>query len=296
MGNVRTLRRAKHPAKAAVPFRAGRTPDPSGVYCLTPDNLAGNTQISNLPTWPWTDSRLAGIATRAQWSSVEPASGSYDWSYFDTAVGLAASHGKMVSLAIVTNNSPQWLFNFGAKRFAGTSPYPNPWDPVFIQYWKRMIHAFARRYDGNPSVSYITVGGPGYTEECYLSHTSAYGYDTNSWVVATGQILRLYVNAFTETPIFLAMAQPVPGASQDMINVAEYAKAIGIGLKENALSSNTPASSTWQYSELVSVARPNCLQFVSAQRENTITAVQYGMDLKGRCIEVYAADVPYLAK
>jgi len=56
-----------------------------------------------------------------------------------------------------------------AKDFCAPVRLPLPWDPVYLDAWIRLVHAFGARYADNPIVSFIKITGVSYrTDETSL--------------------------------------------------------------------------------------------------------------------------------
>lgn len=122
-----------------------------------------------------------------------------------------------------------------------------PWDTVFLTKWKRFIAAYGARYDGNPYLVYVPMGGLGQTGESRVaietsdiawfdanaiangySATADYSAAVVAWIASTEAIMDAYMPAFPTTPPFITMANcfgSVGGGSDAIFDIAAYAAA-----------------------------------------------------------------------
>lgn len=106
---------------------------------------------------------------------------------------------------------------------------PVPWNPVVLSKWKAFVAALGARYDGNPKLRYVPMGGFSQTGECYLAtqqadidyfnaRAVAAGYTATvdfsagmvAWQAVTKEIINTYMTAFPTTPPFITVARPFP--------------------------------------------------------------------------------------
>src|ERR1700719_1509455 len=126
----------------------------------------------------WTNPYVQGVLLRTFWNKIQPRDGAIDWTFFDQGVRLAAQYDKKVGLLITAGvTTPQWVFAAGAHEFTVTTPkgpvlsMPLPWDPVFQAKCGDVIRAFGARYDSNPEVAYVVMGGSGRRAESFFVST-----------------------------------------------------------------------------------------------------------------------------
>jgi Beta-galactosidase len=218
----------------------------SGAYCL----FAVDQDVSNAPEWNF--SSITGAAVRVSWSTIEPAQGTFSWTYLDTAVAKAQSSGKKVSISVIAGcESPQWVYNLatqiitltGNDAQAGTS-MPAPWDANYIAAWTDCISKLGARYGGLPAIAYFTATGLGHGEECYLcaNRQDAPQFNAQRWLGAAQQIVAAYTAAAKGTPFVIAWGKPAPGedgtTSGAMYQV--YMMSSKVGFKADSLSSRFP--------------------------------------------------------
>ena len=130
-----------------------------------------------------------------------------------------------------------------------------PWDPLFLDKFKAFIAAMGVRYDGNPYLTYVPMGGMGATGESRVAvepsdidffegSAVAAGYSATedfsaavvAWEAAAKEITNAYMAAFPNTPCFVTGAAPFgdtgggEAALEDFIawGVATYPGRFGI--------------------------------------------------------------------
>lgn len=201
---------------------------PTGIFYLLKSNSIEHP-FEDLASDPsWTNPNVQGVAMRSQWSKVEPSERSYDWSFFDEGVRLAAQHHKKISMSVTAGvTTPNWVYAAGAERFNISRPgargasvammQPLPRDAVFLAKWTNFIRAMAARYDNVPELAYVVVGGPGRRAESFfvdspddIAKFQSMG-GLSRWVQGSEKIVSGYGNAFLRTPFILAMGSPIPG-------------------------------------------------------------------------------------
>lgn len=211
-----------------------------GIMYLTKSDALGNPPY-DLSTDPsWTNPVVEGVALRTQWSKIQPTEASFDWSFLDQGMALAAQYNKKVSILITAGvTTPDWVYTDGAQKFMVTTqagpvmPMPLPWDPVFQQKWGAVIQAFAARYGNNPQLVYVVMGGPGRRAESFFCFTAAdlATFDSlgglASWQSGVEWIVDQYAKYFTKTPFILDLGAPVPttDGQTTLNNVCDYADA-----------------------------------------------------------------------
>ena len=108
------------------------------LYAFSPADSPIPKDVLGYPT--------QGVVVRANWGTINPASGRYDWSQIDRDISAAQSAGKRVILAFYTGPStPSWI---AAARFAftwpthpGTFTMPTPYDPAVTAAWNTFVAA-----------------------------------------------------------------------------------------------------------------------------------------------------------
>lgn len=304
-----------------MPPLAGRAADPAGIYALLPSyNSARKVELDRPAVWD--NPSVAGVTVRTVWKNVQPAANGLDLGFFDESVRLAARHGKKVGLSLVAGIfTPSWVYSAGAQRFdfTLTGPWrptteaamPEPWDPGFLRAWGSVVSAMGRKYDGDPNVSYVMVGGVGFSIESFFVKTpediakleNLGGVER--WLRGSEQVIDLYAAAFPHKPFILAMAPPVkgPGGNPALRKLVAYGmnKYAGrFGVMYHGL--NAQSDETVYQNAAVrefSAASPTGFQMIwstegsegQARMRGSLTqALDRAVALKAHWVEVYEQD------
>jgi hypothetical protein len=273
-----------------------------GIYSLTKIADLGLEKDKS-----WINPNITGVIVRTWWANIQPnAPGEYDWSYIDEGVTLAQKYNKKIAITIVAGiHSPGWIYTKGAQKFTiqGVGAMPCPWDSVFQSYWQQFVLAFGARYDSVQVVSYITAGGPGRTEECYLCKTKADVQELNNdggvqvWIQAAETIAGFYSQAFPTTPFLYADGEPIPGDKTDYGTVVNYCVNIfgsSFGIKSDGLYPHYSMES-YGATEIPVLSPTHVVGFQDLRPFKNSQTLQetldIGIELKGHFIEVSTADV-----
>ena len=122
-----------------------------------------------------------------------------------------------------------------------------PWDTIFLAKWKRFIAAYGTRYDTNPYLVYVPMGGLGQTGESRVAveasdvawfdanaiangykATDSYSAAVVAWKASTEAIMDTYMSAFPTTPPFITIANcfgTIGGGSDALLDIFAYAAA-----------------------------------------------------------------------
>lgn len=191
-------------------------------------------------------SPCAGISWTFPWSEIEPAAGTYNWSFIDDA--LAASGSKPVILRVIPGlTSPAWVPRADGivipNPKGGTGWMPTPWNTEFLSIWKTFIDAYGARYNANPNIAIIEGNGDGPQGEAHLTGTytqwQAVGYSEQAYVNAISTEIADFKGAFPSHKVSFAGATPPTGAPatpnllQGFISTCEQA---GIVIQNNGLT------------------------------------------------------------
>jgi len=161
--------------------------------------------------------------------------------------------------------------------WVGTLCFPNYFDPVFKEKYELFVKAYAERYNNEPSIDVIAVGGYGRWDEMTLSgdepnvfedQWTTFGFTNDNYVNHIKWCIDLYKKHFTNKNLFTgAVGWNTEGwRDQNYIDwkVASYAAQNGVGIKYNGWqamcseweSTNTAfqyLSSRYKYAKNVSV-------------------------------------------
>jgi hypothetical protein len=298
----------------------------AGIYCLPAGEKPGKPV--NLTSKLWQADYLTGVALRSVWSVVEKNKGEYNWSLFDQGLALARENNKKISLSVAAGGfAPDWVKTEGAASF-DTIQQPNytkqqevtwvpVWDPVFQKEWAAFVQVMAARYDSDPRVGYVYIGGPGIYIESYVVQNqqdyekfAAMG-GLKKWIEGTEAVIDIYGAAFKKTPFFLALGNPlrVPSVHAEGEAAVEEVVRYGIskypgrfGVASHSLNEKSATRGADFFTNRIiresSATSPAGYQMVGPASGNFTwgnvgdlsTAFDGGIGLGARFIEVYAAD------
>ncbi len=172
---------------------------------------------------------VAGTQLSYSWTMLEPTSGEYRWDLIEQAMEPWAQAGKKCWIEVATaskrdtaergsgRGAPLWIYEQGVPRIQaeGTAKYPVYWHPRYLELWAGFIRAFAKKFDGDPRIEFVSTGGYSSGHEPNLSawdndklmdQWKQAGFDgmTPTGVYLTKAImpiLALFGDAFPTTPI-----------------------------------------------------------------------------------------------
>ena len=185
---------------------------------------------------------------RVLWNDVEPREGEFRWDLFDGIVQNWAARGKQVAFRFICcnqteNATPDWVREAGAKGIwfegtAGDPDSPRRWeptydDPVFLAKLENFLHAFAARYDGDPSVAFVDVGSFGLFGEGHTGRTARLSPEE------TARMSRLHMELYRKClpRTYLVISDDVAGSRDQAAKspLMEWAHARQIGFRDDSL-------------------------------------------------------------
>ena len=145
-------------------------PVPRGIYAFGWGKNFLDTKAFDLPY-------IAGMTSYWGWSDLEKEDGVYDFRDIDQLIGLARSKGKIINLMFSPGmHAPEWLYRKGVKTSSWEAYWkeerwedkgksrvlttPLPWDPIFLDHWKRFVSRIAEKYGSEPALGYVMITGP----------------------------------------------------------------------------------------------------------------------------------------
>ena len=233
-------------AQGQLPFK----PAPQGMYIFSKGHLSSSNQAASAAGPSINNANCDGVRWNVRWSDIEVTPNNYNWQYLDDAVAFAATNNKTCGIHInAGTRCPEWLYappyNVQSYTLVDTvvvdqipvgAKIPVPGDSMFMTRWQQFITDFGARYDNNPAVSYVIIGGIGNHDEWDVANglqdTAALGNTiekVNAWKSSSKQIIDFYMSAFPSTTV---MGLPVPpfnplNAAEDpatsMREVSDYA-------------------------------------------------------------------------
>ncbi len=209
---------------------------------------------------------------RTGWKAFNPADGKYAWDDPSTnlykIIKRAEELGIPVAFRVVVDgrdqreNTPQFVFDAGAKYWLSDSKYPDrktplAVDPVWRRYYEKFVKAFAERFNDPSICAFIDAYGLGKWGEghnvCYeqnnavTSKTADYKADTMEWIT------KLYSSNFTRIPLVINyhrhIGHPVSEgakAESDSEHVLQIAINNGYCLRSDAFGMN---NNSWGYND-----------------------------------------------
>ncbi len=221
-------------------------PEPSGIY----DQLFGapGTGKIDLTNNPLLDNpNIDGYRYKTGWAKIQPDNAAtYKWDSIDSAIAIAAAHGKKLCISISGGLSvPEWAYTTAPVIYKynmqETDPktgipigsQPLPWDTAYLDKWRTFLAAFAARYENNPACSYVVMGGfmqnfnmvvAGLEADFnamenlaknppsgYPGLVTSYADFSAAYIPAAQRVITDYQTYFPTTPLLMTMMRVVPG-------------------------------------------------------------------------------------
>ncbi|UCS95002.1 DUF4832 domain-containing protein [Echinicola marina] len=160
---------------------------------------------------------------RTSWASLNPSDGVYAWDDPNSKIGKlikgAEERGLPIAFRIVVDgrdqgmNTPQFVFDKGAKYYLENSKFPTritpiPQDPIFQQYYTKFIEALGEEFNDADRTAFIDAYGLGKWGE---AHNVIYEDPETATDERTEQVkdevfewvTDLYVRCFSEVPLVI---------------------------------------------------------------------------------------------
>jgi Beta-galactosidase len=213
------------------------------------------TKVLDNSTNPYVD----GVVAAFPWSAVEPQEKEFQWNTIEEAIRPWVAAGKKAILGVYTGSvgtlgervvqaTPDWVFAAGAAKMLGPDGtiLPIYWDKIYLEKYKNLVEAFAKRYDGDPRIEFIRIGvgvwGEVVLERWFTrpestelrDRWSKRGYDPALWIQTTENVMTIYRQAFQKTPCAIMLAG-IHGDPKGIFRIAEKAVELGFYLQQNGL-------------------------------------------------------------
>lgn len=197
------------------------------------------------------------VYMRVLWNDIEPEEGAYRWDLFDTAAQNWIAKGKKIAFRIICcnqteNATPQFVRDAGAKGYwfeypTDTVPsgkLPPRWepvydDPVFVEKLDNFVKAFARRYDGDPSVAFVDIGSFGLYGEGHLDRTKQGWLERPEHRAEFVRLAKLHLDLWKRrlpnTYIVVSDDIDGPWSREDDPELMRYCREAGIGFRDDSI-------------------------------------------------------------
>jgi len=262
----------------------------------------------------WKDSNVLGVLLRVAWWDVETRTDVYNFSYFTTGLQLASANNKWAVLAIDGSRAPEWMYKQGVPLWksteGGRAPYP--WNSTVQAQWAGMIAQMGSLYDTQSLVHGVTMWCGGTSIESFFAVSAAdataldqlagggIGSGAVLWENAAETLISDFINAFPNTPIFLATGTCYPDNDATMTNVASWflGQSPGArGMQSDALAMYYPSEGIFphttldcaslspiMYQELAAIGSPRMDGAALA------VVISHGEKENAKAIQVYPTD------
>lgn len=212
--------------------------------------------VPNEDTLDW----FPGCSTvylRVLWNDIEPEEGAFRWDVFDSLAQNWIAKGKKIAFRIICCNqtetaTPQFVRDAGAKGWwfeykTDTSPtgkLPPRWepkydDPVFLEKLTNFIRAFARRYDGDPSVAFVDVGSYGIYGEGHHWQTTQQPLHKPENRAEFMRLAKIHLDLWRKwmPNTFLVVSDDLGGAwkADEDDDMMQYCREIGVGFRDDSI-------------------------------------------------------------
>jgi formylglycine-generating enzyme required for sulfatase activity len=211
------------------------------------------------------DNLITGVSLRANWESIEPSEGRFQW-VFDEDIEHAKRAGGKVILRCYTGfrgqGIPDWIYKAGAQKFeymdakwgnemknGQMMAMPIPWDAVFLKKWTALVQAMGQRYGREDAIVLIQMAGPDYTGgEMHLpksaedrAHWMRVGYTKDRLTGAWKAVIDAYAAAFPGKCLALNVSVPLlqDGAVEEVLGYAERKLGKRFCVQHNGLAAKT---------------------------------------------------------
>lgn len=229
-------------------------------YSNVPTNYGSHLEPSDTVDY------FPGVSTvmmRIPWAMIEPEEGKFNWAVLDTPAQRWISKGKRIAILITCSENwmswptPEWVKNAGAKGTYyefGKGPVEKShlWDPyfddpIFLEKFDNFLTALAKRYDGNPNVSFVGIGSFGLWGEGHTFMSSQVSEEDTDRIVR--QHIDLHVKHFPNT--LLAISDDVVGHDKPgrRFPLTDYALSKGVTIHDDSIMVQPPPRS-WYHAEM----------------------------------------------
>jgi hypothetical protein len=197
------------------------------------------------------------IYYRLLWNDLEPTEGNYRWDILDSTAQNWIAKGKKLCFRIICCNqtetaTPQFVRDAGAKGFwfeyktdtTASGKLPPRWepvydDPVFLAKLENFIKAFAKRYDGDPSVAFVDIGSFGIYGEGHLGNTTQQYLQDSKHRAEFVRLAKLHLDLWKRLMpnTYLVVSDDIDGgwSREKDPEMMRYCREVGIGFRDDSI-------------------------------------------------------------
>lgn len=237
-----------------------------GLYAYQFSNRlwAYGTKLQPGDTMDWFPG-VSIIYFRVPWCELEPTEGEYRWDIIDSVAQNWIAQGKRIAIRVTCCENrykyptPKWVFDAGAKakKYNMYDTFKGYWakatdtwsketlyepvytDPVFLEKLGNFLRAFARRYDGNPSVAFCDIGSFGMWGE---GHTDYSGRLSEEEKLAAVKVhMALWRKCLPNTYLVISDDVAGWGSFEEDPEAMRYARQLGIGFRDDSIMVESPS-------------------------------------------------------
>ena len=193
------------------------------------------------------------IYFRLNWATLEPEEGRFRWDVIDSYAQPWIAKGKQIAIRVMCCENryryaaPEWVRKAGAKGVDYIcKPFDSAWpaskeklwepdyeDPVFLEKLENFAKAFARRYDGDPTVAFVDIGSFGMWGEGHTFFTSQLSAETT--LRAVKKHMDLWRRALPNTYLVISDDVAMDNACRTDAPAMKYARKLGIGFRDDSI-------------------------------------------------------------
>lgn len=199
--------------------------------------------------WPISD---VYYRDQVPWGRIEPAAGSYDLAWFDHGLDEAERHGGRFGFRVLAYCPGCW-FDDATPPFVPLQPgtdIPDWNSEAFLAGWERLMHELGSRYDNDPRMGWVDVGGYGSWGEWHVSAgreiTDANAARVVAAVLDAFPTTHVVINAMTPRLVLQALeASPRLGLRVDCLGEVDMFSTLATSAEMQERWKTAPVLSEW---------------------------------------------------
>lgn len=199
--------------------------------------------------WPISD---VYYRDQLPWGRIEPAVGVYDLDWFERGLEAAQQHGGRFGFRVLAYCPGCW-FDDATPRFVPVQPgtdIPDWNSPEFLTGWERLMNELGSRYDNDPRMGWVDVGGYGSYGEWHVSSgreiTDANAARVVAAVLKAFPSTHVVINAMTPRFVLQALkASPRLGLRVDCLGEHDMFSTLATSAEMQERWKTAPVLSEW---------------------------------------------------